>query len=417
MPGEAERSRAGRHRRPLAPRQARGAPGAGRRPVDGRRRHDLPALAASARSSCTRSRRAQPSASGLAGAQLVLDVTAAYTVLGLTGPEARDAALAADPPPPLPVRRRGRARHGARAAGRRRLPDRRRAGARPLPRRGRARLRARARRRARRRRRAAAGGAAVKDIFLRRRVLPEPRRAQAALRRRDRRRRLARPRDRVLPRALPRHHERRDPREELHRLGRRRPEHDHHPCRTTARRRARRSTRRASTLYEKLSAELDFNLMFSQHGHFTLAHSDRSLVVQHERAEVNKLLGIDEPRDRPRRGEAALPPDQRRRGRHLADPRRAVPPAGRDHPPRRRRLGLREAGRARRGIEIHQGVEVTGFDVRDGRCHGVRTTKGDISLRRRRERDRGLVEPGREARRRFACRSRRRSCRRSSPSP
>ena len=46
-------------------------------------------------------------------------------------------------------------------------------------------------------------------------------------------------------------------------------------------------------LYEKLSADLDFNLMFSQHGHFTLAHSDRSLVVQNERAEVNKLLGID----------------------------------------------------------------------------------------------------------------------------
>ena len=45
-------------------------------------------------------------------------------------------------------------------------------------------------------------------------------------------------------------------------------------------------------LYERLSAELDFNLMFSQHGHFTLAHSDRSLVVQNERAEVNKLLGI-----------------------------------------------------------------------------------------------------------------------------
>src|SRR5713226_5881446 len=30
-------------------------------------------------------------------------------------------------------------------------------------------------------------------------------------------------------------------------------------------------------LYERLSSELDFNLMFSQHGHFTLAHSDRSL--------------------------------------------------------------------------------------------------------------------------------------------
>src|ERR687895_2462277 len=46
-------------------------------------------------------------------------------------------------------------------------------------------------------------------------------------------------------------------------------------------------------LYQRLSAELDFNLMFSQHGHLTLAHSDRSLVVMQERAEVNKLLGID----------------------------------------------------------------------------------------------------------------------------
>src|SRR5262249_9290703 len=44
-------------------------------------------------------------------------------------------------------------------------------------------------------------------------------------------------------------------------------------------------------LYKLLSQDLNFNLMFSQHGHFTLAHSDRSLVVQQERAEVNKLLG------------------------------------------------------------------------------------------------------------------------------
>jgi sarcosine oxidase subunit beta len=53
-------------------------------------------------------------------------------------------------------------------------------------------------------------------------------------------------------------------------------------------------------LYEKLSADLDFNLMFSQHGHFTLAHSERSLVVQNERAEVNKLPG-SQPRSTPRR--------------------------------------------------------------------------------------------------------------------
>src|SRR5207237_10184137 len=30
-------------------------------------------------------------------------------------------------------------------------------------------------------------------------------------------------------------------------------------------------------LYEGLSADLDFNLMFSQHGHLTLVHSDRAM--------------------------------------------------------------------------------------------------------------------------------------------
>ena len=53
--------------------------------------------------------------------------------------------------------------------------------------------------------------------------------AEEALRRRHRRRRLARSRDGVLPRDPPRDHERRDPREELHRLGSRRSQHDDHP--------------------------------------------------------------------------------------------------------------------------------------------------------------------------------------------
>ena len=45
-------------------------------------------------------------------------------------------------------------------------------------------------------------------------------------------------------------------------------------------------------LYQGLSDKLDFNLMFSQHGHLTLAHSDRAMITMQERAEVNKLLGI-----------------------------------------------------------------------------------------------------------------------------
>src|SRR5436305_6394440 len=50
---------------------------------------------------------------------------------------------------------------------------------------------------------------------------------------------------------------------------------------------------RSVELYERLSGELDFNVMFSQHGHLTLAHSDSSLRVMQERAEVNQILGID----------------------------------------------------------------------------------------------------------------------------
>jgi sarcosine oxidase subunit beta len=46
-------------------------------------------------------------------------------------------------------------------------------------------------------------------------------------------------------------------------------------------------------LYEGLSQELNFNLLFSQCGHLTLAHNDRSMIVMANRAEVNRLQGID----------------------------------------------------------------------------------------------------------------------------
>ncbi|MBV9917707.1 MAG: FAD-dependent oxidoreductase, partial [Solirubrobacterales bacterium] len=46
-------------------------------------------------------------------------------------------------------------------------------------------------------------------------------------------------------------------------------------------------------MYERLSSELDFNLLFSQCGHLTLAHSDRAMFVMANRAEVNRTYGID----------------------------------------------------------------------------------------------------------------------------
>ena len=92
-------------------------------------------------------------------------------------------------------------------------------------------------------------------------------------------------------------------------------------------------------LYEGLGEELDFNLLFSQCGHLTLAHSDRAMFVMANRAEVNRLNGIDSRLIGPE-GQAAGADDVRRQDTHLSDHGRALSPAGRDHPPRRGGLGV-----------------------------------------------------------------------------
>ena len=51
--------------------------------------------------------------------------------------------------------------------------------------------------------------------------------------------------------------------------------------------------RESLRLYEHLGQELDYNLLLSQQGHLTLAHSDRAEIVMRERMEINQLLGVD----------------------------------------------------------------------------------------------------------------------------
>lgn len=46
-------------------------------------------------------------------------------------------------------------------------------------------------------------------------------------------------------------------------------------------------------LYEGLSQDLGYNVLFSQHGHLTLGHSERSVNGLRERAERNQTLGVD----------------------------------------------------------------------------------------------------------------------------
>jgi sarcosine oxidase subunit beta len=129
-------------------------------------------------------------------------------------------------------------------------------------------------------------------------------------------------------------------------------------------------------LYESLAQELNFNLMFSQHGHLTLAHSDRGMIVSAERAEVNKLLGIDS-RVVGRDEVKELCPQINLDG--------AFPIYGAlYHPPggviRHDAVVWGYArGADRRGAEIHQGVEVTGIDVENGRVRGVQTSRGSVA--------------------------------------
>ena len=136
--------------------------------------------------------------------------------------------------------------------------------------------------------------------------------------------------------------------------------------------------KRSVELYEGLSIELDFNLLFSQQGHLTLAHSDRAMITMTERAEVNQLLGIDSRlvyRDEIARlcPELDLSPDV------------TWPVMGAlYHPPggiiRHDAVVWGYArGADRGGVEIHPYTEVTGIERSNGRVTGVRTNRGDVA--------------------------------------
>jgi sarcosine oxidase, subunit beta len=135
--------------------------------------------------------------------------------------------------------------------------------------------------------------------------------------------------------------------------------------------------RESVRLYEKLSTELDFNVMFSQHGHLTLAHSDRGMVVSQERAEVNKLLGIKSEVIGPERIRELCPQLD------LSD-RPAYPIMGAlYHPPGgiiRHDAVVWGFARAadRLGVEIHPYTEVTGLERDGNRITAVETNRGRV---------------------------------------
>jgi sarcosine oxidase subunit beta len=130
-------------------------------------------------------------------------------------------------------------------------------------------------------------------------------------------------------------------------------------------------------LYEDMSAELDFNVMFSQRGHLTLAHTDASLRTMRWRAEVNQIQGVNS---------RVIYPDEIKKlvpFMDLSDHPRYPVQGALYHPPggiiRHDAVVWGYAhGADKRGVHLHQKTEVTGIKVQNNRVVGVKTNRGSI---------------------------------------
>ncbi len=131
-------------------------------------------------------------------------------------------------------------------------------------------------------------------------------------------------------------------------------------------------------LYEKLSQELEWNLLFSQCGHMTLAHNDSSVTGLRVRAENNQLLGVNSRMiDTQEIGKIAPAID--------LSPDASYPIlAALYHPPGgiiRHDAVVWGYARAcdRMGIEIHPYTEVTGIKVENNKATTVMTKRGPVA--------------------------------------
>ena len=135
--------------------------------------------------------------------------------------------------------------------------------------------------------------------------------------------------------------------------------------------------RKSLELYEGLSQELDFNLLFSQIGRLEIAHSDAAIYSLRRRAEANVLFGVDSRIVSAREVKRLAPAIDLRSGKRLPIV------GGLYHPPggviRHDAVVWGFArGADRFGAELHPHTDVTGIIIANGRVTGVHTNKGDI---------------------------------------
>ncbi len=133
-------------------------------------------------------------------------------------------------------------------------------------------------------------------------------------------------------------------------------------------------------IYEQLGAELNFNLLFSQQGHMTLAHNNTGVNGLRVRAENNELLGVDSRITWPDEIQRLVP------AMDVGKTSRYPILAALFHPPGgiiRHDAVVWGYARAadRLGVQIHPLTEVQDIDVEHGRVAGVHTSRGIIKTR------------------------------------
>jgi len=133
----------------------------------------------------------------------------------------------------------------------------------------------------------------------------------------------------------------------------------------------------ALKLYQDLSHEFDFNILYSERGHLTLAHTDAAVRTSRWRAEVNKHLGVDSRLVFP--DEIAKIEPTLNLSRNVRYPVQGalyhVPGAVARHDAVAWGYGIRAA---ERGVELHPLTEVTAFEQEGGKVTGVVTDRGTI---------------------------------------
>ena len=133
-------------------------------------------------------------------------------------------------------------------------------------------------------------------------------------------------------------------------------------------------------LYENLSLELNYNLMFSQQGHFTLGHSTAAVSGLVTRAANNKALGIDSYMLEPKEIKEMLPEID------ISNHPRFPVMGALYHPPggiiRHDAVVWAYArGADKAGVHIHQLTNVEDIIIEKGKVKGVATNRGKINCK------------------------------------